>query len=332
MLLIATTVCSSANAVYSNGGWTGLGSRTVTDNFMVNGYTEWFLSKENFLVGDLVRSRKPPHSCKPENMDVPEGTLVGIERDSDQDGYVLVRVRGIHDPLRVHKYTLERVTSGLAAGDWVRLETEDRRHSQVGILHSISRDASVEVGFIGMETFWKGKCTDLQMAESYCMGQFVRLKANVLSPRFQWPRKRSGAWCTGRIRQVLPNGCLVVNFPGRLPLADECSSFLADPAEVELVSFDNSPGFVKKYQHLEDFHWAVRPLLIALSIFSAMKFGIFVATSVGRPKGKKGQRNSTQNENPHLDNQTAGNGAWLPQTSEKVLAQVMGGKFMPKNQ
>ncbi|KAL6344949.1 hypothetical protein AAG906_006714 [Vitis piasezkii] len=328
---------SSENAVYSDGGWTGLGSRTITDNFIVNGYSEWFLSKENFLVGDLVRSRKPPHSCKPENMDVPGGTVVGLERDSDQDGYVLVRVLGIHDPLRVHKYTLERVTSGLAAGDWVRLETEDRRNSRVGILHSISRDGSVNVGFIGMETLWKGSCTNLQMAESYCKGQFVRLKANVLSPRFEWPRKRGGAWATGRIWQVLPNGCLVVNFPGRLPIGDECSSFLADPAEVELVSFNTSPGLVKKYQHLEDFHWAVRPLLIALGLFSAMKFGIFVGKKIGigRSKEKRGQSTMTQNESQHLDNQTAGNAAWLPQTvavsSEKVLAQVMAGKFLPKS-
>ncbi|RVW65279.1 E3 ubiquitin-protein ligase KEG [Vitis vinifera] len=327
----------SENAVYSDGGWTGLGSRTITDNFIVNGYSEWFLSKENFLVGDLVRSRKPPHSCKPENMDVPGGTVVGLERDSDQDGYVLVRVLGIHDPLRVHKYTLERVTSGLAAGDWVRLETEDRRNSRVGILHSISRDGSVDVGFIGMETLWKGSCTNLQMAESYCKGQFVRLKANVLSPRFEWPRKRGGAWATGRIWQVLPNGCLVVNFPGRLPIGDECSSFLADPAEVELVSFNTSPGLVKKYQHLEDFHWAVRPLLIALGLFSAMKFGIFVGKKIGigRSKEKRGQSTMTQNESQRLDNQTAGNAAWLPQTvavsSEKVLAQVMAGKFLPKS-
>lgn len=301
------------NAVHRNGSWIGIGSGSITDNFIINGYTEWFLSKENFQVGDLVRSRKPLNSCKPENMDVPGGTVVGLEHDSDQDGYVLVRVLGIHDPLRVHKYTLERVTSGLAAGDWVRLEGEDRRNSRVGILHSIGREGNVEVGFIGMKTFWKGSCADLQMAECYCKGQFVRLKANILSPQFDWPRKSSGGWATGRIWQILPNGCLVVKFPGRLPVGDECSSFLADPAEVELVSFNTSPGIVKKYQHLEDFHWGVRPLLIALGLLAAMKFGIFVGKKGGREKGKKGQSIVTQSERQNLDNPTASNAAWLPQ-------------------
>ncbi|OMO61666.1 hypothetical protein CCACVL1_23343 [Corchorus capsularis] len=169
--------------------WTGLESTTVSGRISNStGYTEWFLSKDCLQVGDIVRSRKTPNSCKPENMDVPEGAVVGLPF-TDRD-FVLVRVHGIHDPLRVHVSTLERVTLGLAAGDWVRLKEEDKRHSPVGILHSIDRDGSVDLGFIGLETLWKGNSSQFQMAESYCVGQFVRLKSNVLSPRFDWPRKR----------------------------------------------------------------------------------------------------------------------------------------------
>ena len=91
-------------------------------------------------MGDMVRSRKPPDSCKPENMEVPEGTVVGLDPNSDQNGYVLVRVHGIHDPLRVNGSTLERVSYGFAAGDWVRLKAEGKKHSPVGILHLINRD------------------------------------------------------------------------------------------------------------------------------------------------------------------------------------------------
>ncbi|GLT25337.1 hypothetical protein SLA2020_004710 [Shorea laevis] len=306
---------SLQNGVHDDGRWMNLENKTVLDKSSSrNGYTEWFLLKDQLQVGDIVRSRKPPNSCKAENMHVPEGTVVGLESNTDKNGggFVLVRVHGIHDPLRVHVSMLERLTLGLAAGDWVRLKEEDKRHSPVGILHSIDRDGTVAVGFIGLETLWKGNSSELQMAESYYVGQFVRLKCNILSPRFEWPHKRGGTWATGRIHQILPNGCLVVKFPGRLIFGEESIRFLADPAEVEMVTFRNSPGIVKKYQHLEDFHWAVRPLLVAFGIFTAMKLGIFIGRKMGRSKLKKRQGHTTQSDLQYMDDQSAGNTAWLP--------------------
>ncbi|KAL3497348.1 hypothetical protein ACH5RR_040080 [Cinchona calisaya] len=303
---------SSQNAVFRDGSWIDPGSIKITERSTCNGYSEWFLLKDGLQVGDVVRSRKPPNSCKPENMEVPEGTIVGLDRDSDQNGYVLVRVHGIHDPLRVNGSTLERVTFGLAAGDWVRLKGEVKKHSPVGILHQVDRDGSVAVGFIGMETLWRGSYSQLQMAETYCVGQFVTLKSDTFSPRFEWPRKRGGEWATGRICQVLSNGCLVVKFPGMLTFGNENSSFLADPAEVKMVSFNTSPGMVKKYQHLEDFHWAVRPLLIALGLFTAMKMGLFVGKRIGRSKIRKGQNHVAPGDCQPLEGHTASNAAWLP--------------------
>lgn len=296
-----------------DGSWTGLGSRLIRDKPGGGGYTEWFLAKDHLQVGDMVRSRKAPNSCSPKNMDVPEGAVVGLERDTDQDGYVLVRVHGVHDPIRVHVSTLERVTFGLAAGDWVRLKKEGKKHSPVGVLHAVNRDGSVAVAFIGLETLWKGEYSEFEMAKPYCAGQFVKLKPSVFSPRFDWPRKRRGEWATGRICQVLPNGCLIVKFPGRLSICKEDISFLGDPAEVELVSFDTSPCLVKKYQHLEDFHWAVRPLLIALGLFTAMKMGLFVGKKIG--KGRSKVKNPPfQNDVQNADGSPAGNGnsGWRP--------------------
>ncbi|KAJ0030747.1 hypothetical protein Pint_12416 [Pistacia integerrima] len=123
---------SLQNAIHS-GGWIGLESIIPAEKSS-SGYTEWFLSKDDLQVGDMVRSRKPANSCKPENMDVPEGTVVGLEHCTERDGFVLVRVHGIHDPLKVHISSLERVTFGLAAGDWVRMKEEDKRHSPVMFL------------------------------------------------------------------------------------------------------------------------------------------------------------------------------------------------------
>ncbi|PIA34436.1 hypothetical protein AQUCO_03700005v1 [Aquilegia coerulea] len=302
---------SSQSAVYGDGGWIGLDDRRLTEKTNASSWTDWLLYKDQLQMGDMVRSRKTQNSWKSENMDIPEGTIVGMDRGTERDGFILVRVHGIHDPLRVKPSTVERVTCGLAAGDWVRLKVEDKKHSPVGILHSIQRNGSVAVGFIGMETLWRGHSSDLQMAESYCVGQFLRIKENVFSPRFEWPKKTGGEWATGRIGQILPNGCLVVSFPGRLAFRDACGSFLADPAEVEVVSFNTCPGVVKKYQHLEDFHWAVRPLVIALGLFTAMKFGFFVGKSMRRTRTKKDQSHLVQGDGQRQDGH-GGSSAWLP--------------------
>ena len=222
-----------------------------------------------------MRSRKPANSCKHENMDVPEGKVVGLERDTtDSDGFALVKVHGVHDPLRVHVSVLERVTKDLASGDWVRLKyvgVADKRCSPVGIVHSINREGIVAVGFIGLPTLWRGTSSQLQMAKGYSVGQFVKIKAFVVTPRFKWIHKDRGVWATGRISHVLPNGCLEVEFPGALPFGQEHGSCLADPADVEVVDFSTCEGVVQKYQHLEDFHWAVRPLLAAMGLLASMK-------------------------------------------------------------
>lgn len=293
--------CSSQKDVQSDGEWLGLGSSTPAGKLSGGSCSAWHLLKDDLQVGDMVRSRKPVNARKRQALDVPEGIVTGLESNS---GNALVKIPRVRRPVRVSVSTLERVTSGLTAGDWVQLKGELHKHSPVGILHSIQRDGSVAVGFIGLETLWRGKSSDIEIADAYYVGEFVRLKANVLSPRFEWPRKGGGgAWATGRISQVLPNGCLVVRFPGRLEFGDEARNFLADPYEVELVSFDTCPGLVEKYQHVEDFHWAVRPLAIAFGLFTAMKFSLFVGRNVSaRVKGRK---NSVQG-------QSGGNSAWLP--------------------
>ncbi|MED6122768.1 hypothetical protein PIB30_042974 [Stylosanthes scabra] len=102
----------------NDGGWRYLGNVKTTAKSSSTGYTEWFLSKDPLHVRDTVRSRKPSNSCTSQNMDVPSGTVVGLERNPD-NGFVLVRVHGIQDPIRVHASTIEHVTFGLAAGNWV---------------------------------------------------------------------------------------------------------------------------------------------------------------------------------------------------------------------
>lgn len=120
---------------------------------------------------------------------------------------------------------------------------------------------------------------------------------------------------------VVPNGCLIVRFPGRLTFGEQCSSFLADPAEVEVVTFNTCPGMVKKYQHLEDLHWAVRPLFIALGLFTAMQMGFSVGRKLRGAKAKKLQSSVIQKDGQHVDGQVAGNPAWLPPSMANMLSK-----------
>jgi hypothetical protein len=298
------SVLSAKDADHDNTSWE---SSERVDKTIPASHTNWLLYKDKLQVGDKVRSRKLNTSCSSETMEIPDGTVVGLEDDGACDSYVLVRVHGLYDPLKVRSSMVERVTYGFAAGDWVRLREEDKKHSQVGILHGIDRDGSVIVGLIGMDTHWKGNYSDLQMAEAYCVGQFVRLKISIGSPRFEWQRKKGGGLATGRISQILPNGCLVVKFPGKFSLG-EVYSCLADPSEVEVVSFDKCDGIMKKYEHLEDFHWAVRPLFIAIGFFTALKMGMLAGKVIVRPRSRKVASISDQCGEPH----NSASVAWLP--------------------
>ncbi|KAG8379814.1 hypothetical protein BUALT_Bualt07G0128600 [Buddleja alternifolia] len=282
----------SRNAVYSDGVWSGLGSNIYVDKSYSTGCTTWFLSKDHLQVGDTVRPRKPLNASKPLSLSVTEGIVVGNEKDDNQDGFVLVQIPNRHNHLRLNALSLERVTSGFASGDWVRLVKDNKHHSSLGILHSMHHDKSVVVGFLGLETLWRGHLSELKLVEPFLIGEFVRLKANITTPQFEWPHKRKGSWASGKISKILPNGCLVVRFPGKFVLGKESNCFLANPEEVERVSFDTCQGIVEKYEHVEDFHWAVRPIGIALGLFTATKVGIFVGRNVGGRlnKGKRIQK------------------------------------------
>ncbi|KAK7384687.1 hypothetical protein VNO78_30388 [Psophocarpus tetragonolobus] len=297
MVDIQSAFQSALNDLANDGGWR-LGNMKVIPKLGNTDYAKWFLTKDHLQVGDVVRSRKPPNSCRPENMDISEGTVVGLESNADHR-YPLVRVHGINDPIRIHAWTLERVTFGLVAGDWVCLKDENEKHSPVGIVHAVNREGRVAVGFLGLQTLWNGNSSELEMAKSYCIGQFVRLKDNVPSPRFEWRRKKGGDWAAGRISWILPNGCLVVKFPGMLPFGNEPNTYLADPSEVEVVEFRTCPGIIEKYQHVEDHHWAIRPVLIAIGLLTALRLGI----SVGKKIRKNNKVNAIESETQYLDDQ-----------------------------
>lgn len=317
-LTLEFLTCSSLNALHSDGTWSGQGNILYADKSHYGGYTKWFLSKEHLQLGDTVQPRKSVNLSKPQSL-AETGVVVGLEKDGNWDGFALVQIPSMHNQLRVNVSAIQRITSSFVSGDWVYLIEGKRKHSSLGVLHSIQRDGSVAVGFLGLETLWKGHCSDLKnVPEPFFVGQFVRLNASITTPQFEWPHKRGGAWASGKISQILPNGCLEVTFPGRLVLGDEPTSFLAKPEEVEHVSFDKCPGLVEKYQHVEDFHWAVRPVAIALCVLTATKLCIFVGQNI-RVRRKKCKGMQKQNDACNQEGQSGGNSAWLPPSVANIL-------------
>lgn len=278
---------------------------------MNNGYTTWFLSKDHIRIGDTVRSRKDPN--KPLSLPVTQGVVVGqrgLDMGNERDKLVVVQIPNMPTQFRLNVSTLQRVTSGFASGDWVQLVKANEKHSSLGIVHHIHRDEIAVVGFLGLETLWRGRLSELKLVDPFLVGQFVRLKANITNPRFEWPYKRGASWGSGKISKVLPNGCLEVRFPGRFVLGEECSCFLANPEEVERVSFETCTGIVEKYEFVEDFHWAVKPMAIMFGLLTVTKVGTFVGRNLLSEISKR-RRTEKKNE--------LCNSGWIPPKVANII-------------
>ncbi|KAJ0029886.1 hypothetical protein Pint_12409 [Pistacia integerrima] len=162
------------------------------------------------ILESIIPAENSECELTPPNLKIFQKELVvGLEHSTERDGFALVKLYGFVGTLSefvFHLWNGSHLIPKLGNGfPWTELY---KRHSPVGL--------------------WKGDSSELQMAGSYSTGQSVRLKGNVLSPRFEWPRKMGGAWATGRIFEVLPSGCLVVKLQGRLIFGSNI--FLADPA------------------------------------------------------------------------------------------------------
>ncbi|KAL2318071.1 hypothetical protein Fmac_031947 [Flemingia macrophylla] len=255
MVDIQNAFKSALNEVGYDEGWVYRGYVKVPEASGSTVCTEWFITKDHLKVGDMVRSRKAFNSAETsEKEEKIEGSVVGLGIPDER--FPLVRMEGGKEPVRIPSSNVERVTQGFAAGDWVRLKDEK---SRVGILHGISRDGRVAVGFLGLQTLWKGTYSELEKAEPFYVGQLVMPKAGVLNPRFAWPHESGGGFAAGRISWILPNGCLAIEFPGILPFLIHGTT-LADPSQVQLAQRPR-------------LHWAVKSLFFAFALFAAFQFG-----------------------------------------------------------
>jgi hypothetical protein len=204
-------------------------------------------------------------------------------------------------------------------------------------VHYIDHFGKLKVSFFGRETLWTGEAADLEKVCSLTIGQYVRLKPEVVAPRFKWPVAESGEWDTGRIAHVLPNAGLIVDFPGRL---FNGKGWWADPEEVEVVRINEIDGFLEKYKHVEKMHWAIRPALSLIGLMVAVRTGVVVVNLVTRPfwgkkqaatpNGggvKKADPSSDHHNKTKKDGSTPINGVWLPSQVAAATSTVAGIMF-----
>jgi len=302
------------------------------------------LWKHPFQVGDSVRLKL--------SVDVPrfgwpgrnatEGTISGI---GSGDAVFTITFVGSQQTWRADPLQLERVAGGLVANDWVRSrkspESSGSIPSGIGLVHYIDHFGKLKVSFFGRETLWTGEAADLEKVCSLSIGQYVRLKPEVVAPRFKWPSADGGGWDTGRIAHVLPNAGLIVDFPGHL---FNGKGWWADPEEVEVVRINEIDGFLEKYKHVEKMHWAIRPALSLIGLLVAVRTGVVVVNLVTRPfwgkkqaatsndvgdEGgvKKADPSSDHDNKTKKDGPTPMNGVWLPSQVAAATSTVAGIMF-----
>ncbi|KAK6148994.1 hypothetical protein DH2020_016519 [Rehmannia glutinosa] len=281
---------------------------------MLTGNPPWFgRSVEEMHNAVVIRKEKPqvPTGLPPEVEDVLKGCFESrnaVYSDGSWSGLVSSSFVGKSHCIGYSTWFLSK--DHLQVGDAVRSRKSLNTHKPLSL-------AVTEGVVVGLEK--DGEKDGFAMkSRAFLVGQFVRLKANITTPHFEWPHKRGGAWASGKIAQILPNGCLEVKFPGRFVFGDELTCFLANPEEVECVSFDTCPGLVEKYELVEDFHWGVRPLAIAFGILTAMKFGTFVGRNVSARVNKR-KMTQKQNDACNQEGQSSGNSGWLPPTVANIL-------------
>ncbi|KAI5073535.1 hypothetical protein GOP47_0011548 [Adiantum capillus-veneris] len=280
-----------------------------------------------FQVGDLVQLKDsvvPQATADSREPIKTQGTIVMIDKHA---GSVLVKFSEAQEPVHVSPAIVERVSSGFFVGDLVHLSQSPpsnssvRSSSSVGVIHGIETSGQLKVAFLGREMLWICSPRELEKVKPFHVGQFIKVRKEVVSPRFQWPLRKDRCWDTGRISWIAPNGGLVVTFPGRLWNWEE---WWADPEEVEVVQMQDYDNLIDKYYHLEAMHWGVRPLVLAVSSFIALKLGAGVIRVLPLPrKGSKGKDKVEQNAKIELagdgQGKDAGNPTWLPPSVATIL-------------
>jgi len=287
-----------------------------------SGASSLHLWKDSFQIGDAVILKEwveSPRFGWPGEFHQSEGIVseIGV-----QDGVILVTFRGSQEAWRADPVELERVSGGLVANDWVRLRTGwsieatncGQMPSRVGTVHCVEHSGKLKVAFLGRGTLYTASPEEFEKVAPFLHGQYVRMKAEVVAPRFDWPQEEKGGWDTGRIVHILPSGGLFVNFPGRLFTG---KGVWADSEETEVIHLNEISGMINKYQHIEKMHWAVRPTLSLLGFLLAARTGIVIVNLVTRSLRVRKDTAASENKagryhpNESMPNQKD-NPVWLP--------------------
>eukprot|EP00249_Psilotum_nudum_P023910 c29025_g1_i1 orf=417-5300(+) len=124
----------------------------------------------------------------------------------------------------------------ICIGDWVKVRDSvptpthqwgEVTHKSIGVVHKIEDDGDLWVAFCFLERLWVCKPAEMERVNAFKIGQKVRVKRCVVTPRWGWGIETYAS--RGQIVGVDADGKLRIRYAWR-----EGRLWIGDPADVEL--------------------------------------------------------------------------------------------------
>lgn len=162
------------------------------------------------------------------------GTVTSIDADGRLRAYVCMgsQKHWMLDPADVEIVEEKPI----CIGDWVRVKATtsspahswgEVTHRSVGVVHKIDDNGDLRVGFCFLERLWVCKPAEMERVKPFKIGDRVRVKRSVLTPRWGWDIVSYTS--RGLITGIDANGKLRIQFAWQ-----EGRRWMGDPADVEL--------------------------------------------------------------------------------------------------
>ncbi|KAL9263039.1 E3 ubiquitin-protein ligase KEG-like protein [Drosera capensis] len=185
------------------------------------------------MVGQKVRvpsSVKQPRFGWSGHSHASVGTIAAIDADGKLRIYTPAGSKAwMLDPSEVEIVEEEE----LRIGDWVRVKASvstpshewgEVTHSSIGVVHRME-DGEVWVSFCFLKKLWLCKVPEVERVRPFKIGDNVRIKEGLVSPRFEWGMETHAS--KGKVVGVDANGKLRIMFRWR-----EGNPWTGDPADV----------------------------------------------------------------------------------------------------
>ncbi|KAI5068319.1 hypothetical protein GOP47_0016664 [Adiantum capillus-veneris] len=193
--------------------------------------------QEPFRIGQQVRVKeevKQPRFGWCGNNQETLGTVISIDADGRLKTYSSASGQKywMLDPAEVEIVKEKPID----IGDWVRVKSSvstpahqwgEVTHASIGIVHKIDDHEDLWVAFCFLDKLWVCKRDEVERVKAFRIGDRVRVKRSVLTPRWGWNIVTHTS--RGVVRGIDANGKLRIQFAWQ-----EGRRWIGDPADVEL--------------------------------------------------------------------------------------------------